>query len=102
MLTSDITEFLQEKLAKAEMALRAREEAASTWRGGTDAEWREADQVYPSTRHLPPITKAERLAEADREDRIAEKCRRDIEMFQAAIAILDRLPDSWASEDQEA
>lgn len=78
--------WLLGKLADAERSVRAREQAGETLRGGTDKSWREAADMHPSTAGKV-MSKAQRLKAAEAEDGIAKKCRREVAMFKAAIAL---------------
>lgn len=74
----ELTDWLRTQREKAETALRAREESAVIWRSGEDADWAVAAGLHGRA----PMLRAERLAIAHREDRIAERCRRDVAMFR--------------------
>lgn len=77
--SSDLLEWLRGETDDAEKALKAREQAEATWRGGTDKSWRAAGCK---------LSRAERIRNADINRRIAEKCRRNIEAIRAIIAIV--------------
>lgn len=76
MSNSEIVNWLHEKLSEAEAALSARKQMASTWQGGTDSTWKAAGCR---------MNKSQRQREADMQNRIAEKCERDVQMFKAVI-----------------
>jgi len=76
-----LLEFLRAKLAASEQALRAREQAGECWGGGTSKSWREVGCR---------MTKPQRLLVSEKEGRIAERYRREIAMFRAIIAIVER------------
>lgn len=75
----DLIEWLKKQLEQAEMAVRCREEGEKVWQSGPDKKWREVGCK---------MTKVERLRVADREGRIAKKCRRDVDMIKAIISML--------------
>lgn len=80
----DLLGFLRGKLAAAEQALRSREQGEECWRDGTSETWRKVGCK---------LTKAQRLRLSEKEGRIAEKCRREVAMFKAVIAALDKPND---------
>lgn len=80
--------WLRGKLADAQRALTAREQAMKCWASGTDAEWDESAKLHPSTANAPLITKAERLQNAKREEHIAAKCRDEVNNFKAVLSAL--------------
>lgn len=84
---AEMLSWLRGKVADAERALKTREDMAATWRGGTDAEWRAAGKLHPSTTGLA-LGKAARLKAAAGHDRIAGKLRRELAMFRAVLATL--------------
>lgn len=71
--------WLREKLSSAEKSLAAREQAAECWRGGTAQQWRDVGNT---------MTKKQRLALAEKEERIAARCRLDVQNYRAVIAAL--------------
>lgn len=77
---SEVVAFLRDQLAGEEKHLKARIQAEKTWREGTDASWRAVGCR---------MTKAQRLNVAEREKRIGIKVQKRIELFKAAIALLD-------------
>jgi hypothetical protein len=88
IVSTDLLGWLRGKLADAERTLAAREAAAAVWKSGTDKEWAESAKLHPDTAKEPPLTKAARMENARREERILVKCRRDVEMFKAVISAL--------------
>lgn len=79
-----LLEWLRRKLADAEKSLRYREESEQIWRDKHEESWKAAarmkgDEVIP---------KKERLKLAKSENRIAKKCRVEVENYRAVIAIL--------------
>jgi hypothetical protein len=99
---SALLEWLRGKLAEAEKHLQFRIEGAEMWRSGTDESWKAAARLSGEK----ASTKAERLRTAESFDRIAVKCRREVEMFKAAIASLNRMEElhtvitgDWESKD---
>lgn len=78
---NDLIEWLREKIIKAEKDVVAREQSEDTWRGGTNKSWAEVGCR---------LTKAERHERADIEKRIAIKCRREVEMYKSALAIINQ------------
>lgn len=86
--SSDLLDWLRGKLAEAEKTLKTREDMASLMRTGTNAEWKAAADMHPSTSGQT-ATKTERLKEAEAHDRIAIRLRHDLDMFRAALMALD-------------
>lgn len=84
---ADLADWLREKIRAAEKALKTREDMATTWRSGTDAEWESAASLHPSTAGRA-MKKAARIKEAASHDRIAAKLRRELEMFRATLAAI--------------
>lgn len=78
-MKTELLEWLNAQLSKAENALAAREQARETWRGGSSQSWKLAGCR---------LNKSQRLRVAEKEDRISIKCRRDVEMFKVVIAIV--------------
>lgn len=74
-----LLEWLHEKLEAAEKSLIAREQMDAAWRSGTDQSWRAA-----SCR----LSKEQRIEEADRQARIADKMRCEVSNFKAVIEIV--------------
>lgn len=72
----EMLQWLGVQLARAEEALKAREDMQKAWAGGTSASWRAAGCKK---------SKAERLKESEMQGRIAVHCRRNVEMFKAVI-----------------
>lgn len=81
--------WLSEKMEEAEKAIKAREQAGAAWRTGTNAEWKAACDMLPSTAGRA-LKKSERLSIAATQDRIAEKYRRDLAMLKAIAAALSQ------------
>jgi hypothetical protein len=79
--TTEILEWLNDQLLKAKSELRARVDAEKVWRTGSDKSWRSVAQLTGSGF----VKKSERHFNAERESRIAEKCRRDVDMLEAII-----------------
>ena len=77
----DLLCFLREKLADAEKALVFREESEAVWRDGDADTWRSVGCK---------LTFEQRLMESKRHGRIAAKCRREIELFKAAIGEIEK------------
>ena len=71
--------WLVEKLSAAESAKRAREQACTVWRTGSERAWQSVGCR---------MSKRERLHVALREHVIAGRCRTDVEMFRDLIAIV--------------
>jgi hypothetical protein len=82
MKDAALIEWLNTQLAKFEQSLKAREQASLAWSGGTSRTWREAGCR---------MSKPQRLAVAEKEARIAAKCRHDVEMCKAAINAISDL-----------
>jgi hypothetical protein len=82
--TAALLDFLRGKLAKAEESLQCRIEGEKCWRGGTAEEWKQVAKMNGGK----VISKSERTELAEREKRIAVKCRHEVEMFKAEIAAL--------------
>ena len=87
--SADLLGWLGEKIAAAEKAVKAREQAAATWRDGTNADWEAACAMHPTTAGRA-LKKRERMAAAAREDRIAAMCRRELQMFKATAKALSQ------------
>jgi len=85
IMSAELLEWLQEKLAQAEKSLRAREQMEKSWKSGTDEEWTAAAKMHPSTAKEPVMNKAARLKESQSQGRIAATCRRDVAMYKLAI-----------------
>lgn len=84
-MNEELNKWLHEQLAKAEQAVTAREQMEKTMRGGSDSSWREVAKMTGTTF----LTKARRIDNADRDARISRLCRTNVEMFKAAIAIVE-------------
>jgi hypothetical protein len=82
-------EWLRGKLADAEKALSARNEASACWQGGNSQSWREVGCK---------MTKAQRLTVSEREARIAVKCARDVANYKAVIEALSHSNDTLCRE----
>lgn len=95
---SELVDWLRRKVAEAEKALKTREEMQATWHSGTNAEWRAAAVMYPSTAGHR-LSKATRLKQAATHGRIAVKLRHEVKMFNLA---LDRLAEPAQQASQEA
>lgn len=78
-LLGALVQFIEGKLIEAFATLKAREEMQRVWAGGTDESWRAVGC------HL---TKKQRLKDSAMHGRIAEKNRKEVEMFKA---VLDQL-----------
>ena len=76
----ELIRFLRVKLAMAEQTLMARERSAEVWATGTDKSWRKAGCRLSSE---------ERMEVSKREARIAQKARKEVEMFRAAVALAE-------------
>lgn len=79
--SEEIAAFLRGKLADAEAGLKFRVDSEKCWRGGTDKSWREVGCRQ---------SKAERTKTAESHGRIAVKMRREVEMFKAVIAKIEK------------
>lgn len=71
--------WLQRQLAKFEQSLAARESMAESWAGGTTESWRQAGCR---------LNKNQRMEHSRTHARIAAKCRHDVEMCQAVLALV--------------
>jgi len=89
--SSALLDWLREKLAEAEKHLQYRIQGEEDWRSGTDEEWKAAEKL--SGEKAP--SKAERIRAADSYARIAVKCRREVEMFKAALTAAKSRPASF-------
>lgn len=85
MNDAELLAWLRCKVADAEKAVKSREQMESVLRSGEDESWCAAAQLHPSTAGQPAFKKAERLKEAEAQNRIAAKCRRELEMFKATL-----------------
>lgn len=74
-----VLDWINQKLADAEKALKAREQMESSWREGSSKDWKAVGCK---------MSKSERLKESATQGIIAAKCRRDVAMFKAVIAKL--------------
>ena len=77
-------EWLLAKCSEAKQALIARDQAEETWRSGSSQSWRAVGCR---------LTAAQRKSQADIEARIAAKYRRDVEMFEVLLSILEAHDD---------
>lgn len=77
--SGDLLEWLRGEIDDAEKAVRAREQAEATWRGGTDKSWRALGCK---------LNKSERLKNADFNGRMAAKYRRNLELIRAITEIV--------------
>ena len=75
----ELVGFIESKIDRAEQELRSREEMQTTWRGGTDASWRAVGCRK---------SKAERLEYSKVHQRIANRQRRELEMFKSVLKLL--------------
>lgn len=89
MKNADLLEWLRGKITDAEKAVRAREQAVSTFRSGTDESWAAAAEFHPLTSGRP-MSKKQRAEAAASNERIAVKCRLEVEMFNAVYAALSK------------
>ena len=85
-----ILSWLGQKLVEAEKTLKTRDLMAHEWREGDDTEWAAAAALHPSTAALHPST-AGRIAEAERQDLIAVKCRHELEMLKKTFSAIIRI-----------
>lgn len=88
-MNAELMGWLREQLAKAEQALKGREQLEECMRGGTDSSWRAVGCK---------LTKAQRLKEASVHGRIAAKYRRDVKMFQAVMSIMQMKGEARATK----
>ncbi len=72
-------EYLDRKIAEVENSVKAREHAVDTWRSGDDASWARVGNT---------MSKTGRLQVAAREERIAAKCRVELETLRAIRAVI--------------
>ena len=82
-----VVDFIKVKLAEAERSVKCREQGEACFRGGTDSDWKSAANMHSSTRGRA-MSKAQRMAAANAEKRIAVKCRREVELFKATLEML--------------
>jgi hypothetical protein len=78
-MKTHLPDFIRFQILKVEKAISAREEASKVWRGGTSRIWRSVGCT---------ASKPERIAIADREDRILKKLRHELEMFNEVLEAL--------------
>jgi hypothetical protein len=95
LASGDLLGWLRGKLAEAEKKLNIREEMAAVWRTGTNAEWKAAAAMHPSTAGQE-LKRPYRLKQAVAHDIIAERLRRDVGMFRATLDALSPPNDSDA------
>lgn len=101
MKNDELLEWLNGQIKKAEKAIKGRLQSAETWRSGTDESWDAAADIHPSTAGTI-MTKSDRLKVAEREDNIALRYKRDLDMFKAAYEIIAKdTPAGLRSEDAE-
>lgn len=81
-------DFIKKEIAEAEQAVKYSMEAEQVFRSGTDADWKIAANLHPSTRGRP-MNKNQRIEAAEKEARIAAICRHKLEMFQAVLKQLE-------------
>ena len=98
MKQSELLLWLNEKLEAAEKNLKAREQSDVSWRGGTEKEWAASARMAG----MKPMGKKQRAEVADTQNRIAVKCRREVEMFKSVIIAArlgqnENLPSSTVS-----
>lgn len=76
-----LLEWLVEKVEQAERSLKACQQAAETWKTGTDDDWKGAGCR---------LTRAQRLKEAAKHGRISIKYARELENFKAVLRFMQR------------
>ena len=79
MSKTDAIDFIRGKISDMEITLITRIGMQKVWGGGTDASWR-AVGCFKS--------KADRLKESETHGRIADKNRRELEMFKSVLEYL--------------
>lgn len=79
----ELLTWLNEQLAKAKKSLAARKDMEKVWRGGTNKSW----QAVGCTKN-----RIERLEESRMQARIAERCARDVKMFEEVIEYVSGPP----------
>ena len=77
--SSDLLEWLRGEIEATEHTVKAREQAETTWRGGTDKSWRATGCT---------LSRAERLNNAEFNGRMAAKYRRNLDLIRAIAAIV--------------
>ena len=90
LVSGDLLGWLHEKLAAAEKSLAARRQGAECWRSGTAKEWKAVGNK---------MTKAQRIAQADGETRIAAKYQRDVNNYRTLILRLQDSPEGLRAQD---
>jgi len=87
---AELVAFLREKLSEAERAVAAREEMARAEETVlSPKEWRRAMALHPSTRGTPQPTAEERAKRAAVQRKIADKYRREADLYRAVLARLE-------------
>lgn len=84
-MDQELRDWLNTQLAKAEHAVKCREQGEQCWSGGTDSSWRAVAQAQGGVYH----SKAKRMELAAKEKRIGDKCRKDVEHWKTVIALLE-------------
>lgn len=82
---SALAEWARKKLREAEKAVTYREQAESLLRDGKEEEWAKAARWAG----MKPSSESERIEEAESHKRIATKCRVEVAMWKAALAVIE-------------
>lgn len=90
-MNQELQEWLNAQLAKAEHAVKCREQGEQCWSGGTNESWRKVAQAQGGVYH----SRAKRLELAAKEKRIGDKCRKDVQMWKMVIGMLEEKADPF-------
>lgn len=88
--------FIENKIVEAEKTLQTREGMRDEWLVGNDSDWRAGPRVAPGSKFIP---RAERIKLSERDGRIAEKNRQELQMFKSVLKHLTVLITAGKSED---
>lgn len=94
-MNTELREWLNAQLAKAEQAVTARKSLEDSYRADQESLW-EALKANPNVRittrapkGFKVLSKEQRLAEAEKHARIGNKCRKDVRMWKTVIGMLE-------------
>ena len=91
--SSDLVCWLNRKIAEAEKALKAREQAAACWKNGDDKLWEAAAAMHKSTEGKP-VSKRDRMIEARRHTNLAAMCKYELYMLNRCLAAVSQHTES--------
>jgi hypothetical protein len=84
-------EYLQQKLAETQKAERCYREGAETWRDMTPETEREGRRITKAMtgRSTPRTSSSERLREAEKQERCANRLKAECETIEQIIALIE-------------